>query len=85
MVVVTGLIGANFSNSIFDAVEIKDAVARGLGIGASAHGLGAASIANERDAFPFAAIAMVLTAVAATTLVSIPSVKELLVNIALGV
>lgn len=56
MVVITGLIGANFGASVLDACGIKDPVARGLGIGAAAHGLGTAAFANEKDAFPFAAI-----------------------------
>jgi putative effector of murein hydrolase/putative effector of murein hydrolase LrgA (UPF0299 family) len=85
MVVVTGLIGANFGAAILDAVGIKDAVARGLGIGAAAHGLGTAAFANEKDAFPFAAIAMALTATAATVTVSIPLVRKNLVQLALGV
>eukprot|EP00526_Cylindrotheca_closterium_P008833 CAMPEP_0113626254 /NCGR_PEP_ID=MMETSP0017_2-20120614/13578_1 /TAXON_ID=2856 /ORGANISM="Cylindrotheca closterium" /LENGTH=506 /DNA_ID=CAMNT_0000536429 /DNA_START=46 /DNA_END=1566 /DNA_ORIENTATION=- /assembly_acc=CAM_ASM_000147 len=85
MVVVTGLIGANFGASILDAVGIKDAVARGLGIGTAAHGLGTAAIVNEKDAFPFSAIAMALTASACTCLVSIPALKRLLIQLALGV
>jgi len=85
MVVVTGLIGANFGAAILDAVGIKDAVARGLGIGAAAHGLGTAAFANEKDAFPFAAIAMALTATAATVTVSIPIFRQSLVQLALGV
>jgi putative effector of murein hydrolase len=40
IVVLTGLFGANFSASILDGFGIKDAVARGLEIGAAAHGLG---------------------------------------------
>lgn len=84
MVVVTGLIGANFGASFLDAIGIKDAVARGLGIGAAAHGLGTAAFANEKDAFPFAAIAMALTASACTVLVSIPVIKSAILNLALG-
>ena len=84
MVVVTGLIGANFGASILDAVGIKDAVARGMGIGAAAHGLGTAAFANEKDAFPFAAISMALTASACTVLVSIPVVKKAVLKLALG-
>lgn len=83
-VVVTGLIGANFGASSLDAFGIKDAVARGLGIGAAAHGLGTAAFANEEDAFPFAAIAMALTASACTVLVSIPVVKKMILQLALG-
>ncbi len=84
MVVVTGLIGANFGAAILDAAGIKDAVARGMGIGAAAHGLGTAAFANEEDAFPFAAISMALTASACTVLVSIPVVKKLVLKVALG-
>jgi putative effector of murein hydrolase len=85
MVVVTGLIGANFGASILDAVGIKDPVARGLGIGAAAHGLGTAAFVNEKDAFPFAAISMALTATACTCLVSVPVIKKAVVQLALGV
>jgi len=65
-------------------VGIKDPVSRGIGIGASAQGLGVASMSNEKEAFPFAAISMVLTAVVATTMVSIPAVKESIINLATG-
>ncbi|KAL3802057.1 hypothetical protein HJC23_010813 [Cyclotella cryptica] len=84
IVVLTGLFGANFGSAILDAAGIKDAVARGLGIGAAAHGLGTAAFSNEKDAFPFAAIAMALTASACTVLVSLPPVKRSVLNLALG-
>ena len=85
IVVLTGLFGANFGASILDAAGIKDPVARGLGIGAAAHGLGTAAFANEKDAFPFSAIAMALTASACTVLVSLPAVKRSVLKLALGV
>ena len=84
IVVLTGLFGANFGASILDAAGIKDPVARGLGIGAAAHGLGTAAFANEKDAFPFSAIAMALTASACTVLVSLPPVKRSVLKLALG-
>lgn len=84
IVVVTGLIGANFGASILDLFRIKDPVARGLGIGAAAHGLGTAAFTKEKDAFPFAAIGMALTASAATVTVSIPFLRKLLLQLALG-
>lgn len=84
-VVITGVFGANFGATILSALGIKDPVARGLGIGAAAHGLGTAAFANEKDAFPFAAIAMALTASAATVTVSIPLLRRLLLQLALGV
>jgi len=82
VVVLTGIFGATYGARILDSMGINDPVTRGLGIGASAQGLGVASMANEKEAFPFAAISMVLTAVACTVLVSIPSVKEMILNIA---
>ncbi len=84
MVVITGLIGANFGANILDAAGVKDPVARGLGIGSAAHGLGTAAFKDEKDAFPFAAIGMALTASFCTVLVSIPAVKQLVLKIALG-
>lgn len=84
MVVVTGLIGANFGAAILDSFGIKDAVARGLGIGAAAHGLGTAAFVEEKNAFPFAAISMALTASATTVIVSIPLFKRWILQLALG-
>mmetsp|Transcript_6269 Transcript_6269/g.13440 ORF Transcript_6269/g.13440 Transcript_6269/m.13440 type:complete len:528 (-) Transcript_6269:247-1830(-) len=82
--IVTGLIGANFGASLLDLFGIKDPVTRGLGIGSAAHGLGTAAFVDEKDAFPFAAISMALTAICGTLLVSVPSVKALAIRIALG-
>jgi putative effector of murein hydrolase len=84
MVVVTGLIGANFGASILSAFGVQDPVARGLGIGAAAHGLGTAAFVNEKDAFPFAAISMALTATACTCLVSVPVIQKAILQLALG-
>jgi len=85
MVVITGLIGANFGANILNVAGIRDPVARGLGIGAAAHGLGTAAFKDESDAFPFAAIGMALTACLCTVMVSVPAVKSLIMKIALGV
>lgn len=84
MVVVTGLIGANFGATLLSAVGIQDPVARGMGIGAAAHGLGTAAFVSEKDAFPFAAISMALTATACTCLVSVPVIKKVILQLALG-
>lgn len=84
VVVFTGVFGATFGQSVMNAWGVKDPIARGLGLGSGAQGLGVAALIPEPDAFPFAAIGMVLNAVFATTLVSIPAVKETLVNIATG-
>jgi len=84
VVVLTGIYGGTFGARTLTAVGIKDPVSRGIGIGASAQGLGVASMSNEKEAFPFAAISMVLTAVAATIMVSIPAVKESIISLATG-
>jgi len=84
VVVLTGIFGATVGRDLLDALNIKDPVSRGLGMGAAGQGLGVAAMMPEKEAFPFAAINMVLTAVCATALVSVPSVKEALVNIVSG-
>jgi len=84
MVVVTGLFGANFGAASLTKAGIKDPVARGMGIGAAAHGLGTAAFVDEKDAFPFAGISMALTATAVTCLISVPPIKKLVLQIALN-
>jgi len=81
IVVLTGIFGATVGARAMTAWGIEDPVSRGLGVGAAGQGLGVASMAGEKDAFPFAALSMVLTALAATTLVSIPAVKDALLRI----
>lgn len=84
VVVLTGIFGATVGRGILDFLNIHDPVSRGLGMGAAGQGLGVAAMMPEQEAFPFAAINMVLTAVCATALASIPAVKECLVNIVSG-
>jgi putative effector of murein hydrolase len=88
MVVVTGLLGANFGPSLLDKWNIKDPVARGLAMGAASHGLGTAALSaagpDEASAFPFAAIGMALCACASTVAVSVPCIRQLLLQVALG-
>ena len=84
MVVISGLIGANSGADILTKFKVNDPIARGLSIGAASHGLGTAAFVNEKEAFPFAAVSMALTASISTVLVSIPPIRELLVRIALG-
>jgi len=78
IVVITGLLAANFGRATLDALGVTSPVARGLAMGAAGHGLGTAAMAEETEAFPFAAIAMALNAAASTVLVSIPAVRKLL-------
>ena len=80
----TGIYAATFGASFLTSIGITDPVSRGLGIGGSGQGLGVASMMGEKEAFPFAAISMVMTAVGATTMMSIPSIANVVVNLATG-
>ena len=84
VVVLTGIFAATVGRDILNLLKIDDPVSRGLGMGAAGQGLGVAAMMPEKDAFPFAAINMVLTAICASALVSIPAVKESLTNIVGG-
>lgn len=79
VVVLTGIFGAQYGRKLLDMVGITDPVTRGLAVGSAAQGLGVSSMVSEEDAFPFAAMAMALTAVAGTVLVSFPAVKDAIV------
>jgi len=78
------MFAAMIGGKTLDAWGVTDPVARGLGIGAAGQSLGSASISHEKDAFPFAALNLVLVAVFATILASIPAVSNLLIQIACG-
>mmetsp|Transcript_28933 Transcript_28933/g.78387 ORF Transcript_28933/g.78387 Transcript_28933/m.78387 type:complete len:511 (+) Transcript_28933:226-1758(+) len=80
VVVLTGIIGAQYGRKLLDLVNIQDPITRGLAVGSAAQGLGVSSMVSEVDAFPFAAMAMALTAVAGTIFVAIPEVKDAVVS-----
>jgi putative effector of murein hydrolase len=79
IVVLTGLLVANFGAAALDALGVTSPVARGLAMGGAGHGLGTAALAtSEKEAFPFAAIAMALNATLSTILVTLPPVRKIL-------
>ena len=84
IVVLTGVFGATYGRRVLDAMGIHDPVTRGIAVGGASQGLGVSSMAPEVDAFPFAAMSMMLTAIGATVLVSFPAVKEMLVDLCRG-
>jgi putative effector of murein hydrolase len=84
IVCITGVLGATYGKKMLNFMGIKDPITRGLAIGSSAQGLGVASMVDEPDAFPFAAMSMVLTAISATTLVTIPGFRNALTKVAVG-
>jgi putative effector of murein hydrolase len=84
VIILTGIFGGMVGVKTLNAWGVKDSVSRGLGIGSAGLSLGVVSIKNEPEAFAFAGLCLVLTAVAATCLASIPAVSDLLINIAGG-
>jgi len=84
VVVITGILGGTYGKAIMEYLGIRDPIARGLTMGASALGLGVYAVTNEPEAYPLAVISMVATGIAATSLVSIPAFKDLLIRLATG-
>ncbi|CAB9514566.1 Plastidal glycolate/glycerate translocator 1, chloroplastic [Seminavis robusta] len=84
MIILTGIFGGMVGVKTLNAWGVKDSVSRGLGIGSAGLSLGVVSIKGEPEAFAFAGLCLVLTAVAATCLASIPAVADLLIKIAGG-
>ncbi|PKU69842.1 Plastidal glycolate/glycerate translocator 1, chloroplastic [Dendrobium catenatum] len=78
VVVLTGLVGANFVQAVMDKLGFNDPIARGIATASSAHGLGTAALsAKEPEALPFCAIAYALTGIFGSLLCSIPAVSSL--------
>ncbi|XP_073158830.1 plastidal glycolate/glycerate translocator 1, chloroplastic [Henckelia pumila] len=85
VVVVTGLVGANFVQATLDRLGFRDPIARGIATASSAHGLGTAALsAKEPEALPFCAIAYALTGIFGSLLCSLPAVRQSLLAIITG-
>ncbi|ONK71540.1 uncharacterized protein A4U43_C04F9690 [Asparagus officinalis] len=82
VVVLTGLVGANFVQAVMDKLRLDDPIARGIATASSAHGLGTAALsAKEPEALPFCAIAYALTGIFGSLLCSVPAVRQSLLMI----
>ena len=84
VVVLTGLLGANAGAARLASYGVSDPVSKGLAMGASAHGIGTASLAEEPEPLAFAAMAMALTGVMTTVLVTLPPVRAALLMVLVG-
>ncbi|XP_051151599.1 plastidal glycolate/glycerate translocator 1, chloroplastic [Andrographis paniculata] len=83
VVVVTGLVGANFAQATLDKLRFRDPIARGIATASSAHGLGTAALsAKEPEALPFCAIAYAVTGIFGSVICSVPAVRQSLLAIA---
>ncbi|WOL15043.1 plastidal glycolate/glycerate translocator 1, chloroplastic [Canna indica] len=82
VVVLTGLVGANFVQAVMDKLRLDDPIARGIATASSAHGLGTAALsAKEPEALPFCAIAYALTGIFGSLICSVPAVRQSLLFI----
>nr|GMD78176.1 plastidal glycolate/glycerate translocator 1, chloroplastic [Ipomoea batatas] len=82
VVVLTGLVGANFVQTVLDRLGFTDPIARGIATASSAHGLGTAALsAKEPEALPFCAIAYALTGIFGSLICSVPAVRQSLIAI----
>ncbi|XP_042483761.1 plastidal glycolate/glycerate translocator 1, chloroplastic-like [Macadamia integrifolia] len=82
VVVLTGLVGANFVQTVLDKLRLNDPIARGIATASSAHGLGTAALsAKEPEALPFCAIAYALTGIFGSLICSVPAVRQSLLLI----
>ncbi|KAM7491000.1 hypothetical protein LguiA_033921 [Lonicera macranthoides] len=82
VVVLTGLVGANFVQPMLDKLKFDDPIARGIATASSAHGLGTAALsAKEPEALPFCAIAYALTGIFGSLFCSIPAVRQSLLAV----
>ncbi|KAK3037657.1 hypothetical protein RJ639_030434 [Escallonia herrerae] len=82
VVVLTGLVGANFVQAMLDKLRFQDPVARGIATASSAHGLGTAALsAKEPVALPFCAIAYALTGIFGSLVCSVPLVRQSLLAV----
>ncbi|KAJ4952135.1 hypothetical protein NE237_028967 [Protea cynaroides] len=82
VVVLTGLVGANFVQTMLDKLRFNDPIARGIATASSAHGLGTAALsAKEPEALPFCAIAYALTGIFGSLICSVPAVRHSLLLI----
>ncbi|KAL3500058.1 hypothetical protein ACH5RR_039151 [Cinchona calisaya] len=82
VVVLTGLVGANFVQTVLDKLGFSDPIARGIATASSAHGLGTAALsAKEPEALPFCAIAYALTGICGSLICSVPAVRQSLLAV----
>ncbi|XP_010276760.1 PREDICTED: plastidal glycolate/glycerate translocator 1, chloroplastic-like isoform X2 [Nelumbo nucifera] len=80
VVVLTGLIGANFVQAMLNKLRLNDPIVRGIATASSSHGLGTAALSvKEPEALPFCAITYALTGIFGSLICSVPAVRQSLV------
>lgn len=79
----TGVLGASIGETFLQFIGIKDPITIGLSLGASAHGLGAASMSYDPVKFASAVVSMTLTGLWTVVFLSLMPIKTNLVKFAL--
>jgi putative effector of murein hydrolase/sorbitol-specific phosphotransferase system component IIC len=80
--VITGLLGANFSPLLLSAFKVDDGIARSIAVACSSHGYGSAAVSSgEFNLLPFCAISYILMGVVSTVALSIPVVRNVLLQV----
>jgi putative effector of murein hydrolase len=83
LVVLTGVVGAVFGQPVLDVFRIEDPAARGMAVGASAHGIGtAALLADEPRSAAFSGVAFALMGAFSTLAASLPFCRDALLVLA---
>eukprot|EP00607_Mallomonas_marina_P008857 CAMPEP_0182424304 /NCGR_PEP_ID=MMETSP1167-20130531/10489_1 /TAXON_ID=2988 /ORGANISM="Mallomonas Sp, Strain CCMP3275" /LENGTH=677 /DNA_ID=CAMNT_0024604011 /DNA_START=120 /DNA_END=2153 /DNA_ORIENTATION=+ len=84
-VVITGILGASFGERILSSMKVKGPVSVGISMGASAHGLGAASVSYDAAKFAAALVSMTLTGLWTVCLLSVSPIRNKLMKAAIGI
>eukprot|EP00466_Bigelowiella_natans_P011794 jgi/Bigna1/58195/fgenesh1_pm.62_\ len=82
LVAITGVLGAALGRTLLERFKITNDVTAGLAIGASAHGLGAASVSNQPVKFSAAALSMTLTGLWTVLILAVPLARDFLIRMA---
>ena len=81
---VTGLLGIPFGKPLLARLGVVDHATRGLALSGTAHGGAVLALADEPDAFAFAALMMSLGAACTVALLTAGPVRTLVLAVALG-
>jgi putative effector of murein hydrolase len=78
MVILTGTLGTYIGLPLLDRLDMHNMVARGVGMGASSHGLGTAKLMEAREelAAAVAGVSMAVAGTLAAVLCVIPVVQD---------
>ena len=80
----TGILGLWFGKPLLHALRVSDPASRGLCLSCTAHGGAMIALADEPDAFPYAALMFTLGGATTVLLLSFPPFRTFVLALALG-